>query len=467
MFYYFSCQSFGDRSFLRSDYAIECQVPSHESFMPFIFLVLVVFTAGLPLTILILLCKNRKNLYTPKIQQVLGFLYVRFNKNAEMWEIHEVARKLTLMGILIFLPNMARSAAAILVCVVCCCTLNYFQPHRNRVVLMIAQMSFLMSTGKYIVAVLLTNQDATSDKESQQIFGWILVLMDILFLLVWLRSFLKVWLKLRASIRRAQSASKAKMKRMTLSASQLSSAASSAAKEYEQQDRTHQENNTKVHPVSMKSEELSTEEEVKRIRKQSDIARRSTLTNIKQREVKANARVQKRLALRKKAKQAGALKQCAIFSNMNDTSHNRIVDAMAYEKVENGTILCMQGQPATSMYLLMTGSCIVMVNMLEVAKLRQLDVFGESALFATGDEHDPSRFRTATIIAFGQLELLVLNQKALRALITSGDLDENTVAALGGLAQQRRESNLSLGGLGETSGGTIVLSAPTEIVTEP
>ena len=150
--------------------------------MPFIFFVLVVFTAGLPLLVLILLCKNRKNLYTPKIQQVLGFLYVRFNKNAEMWEIHEVARKLTLMGILIFLPNMARSAAAILVCVVCCCTLNYFQPHRNRVVLMVAQMSFLMSTGKYIVAVLLTSQDATRNKESQQILGWILVLMDILFM---------------------------------------------------------------------------------------------------------------------------------------------------------------------------------------------------------------------------------------------------------------------------------------------
>ena len=70
MFYYFACDDIGKKAFLRADYSIECNVPSHTAFMPFIFVVLVLFTVGLPLVVLLLLCKNRKKLYTPKVQQV-------------------------------------------------------------------------------------------------------------------------------------------------------------------------------------------------------------------------------------------------------------------------------------------------------------------------------------------------------------------------------------------------------------
>ena len=180
------------------------------------------------------------------------------------------------------------------------------------------------------------------------------------------------------------------------------------------------------------------EREVQRIRKTSEIARSKTIDNLRLQEKKADARVQKRLALRKRAKQMGALQKCATFSKISDTNRDHIVDAMTYEKIARGTELCMQGHKADCMYLLMSGSCTVMVNMKEVGALSPLDVFGESALFASGDAQDPSRFRTATVIAVDDLEVLVLQEQELSRLVASGDLDESTIAALAQVAQERK-----------------------------
>jgi hypothetical protein len=51
------------------------------------------------------------------------------------------------------------------------------------------------------------------------------------------------------------------------------------------------------------------EQEVQQIRKASELARRKTIDRVRQQEEKADARVQKRLALRKKATQMGALQK--------------------------------------------------------------------------------------------------------------------------------------------------------------
>jgi hypothetical protein len=168
-----------------------------------------------------------------------------------------------------------------------------------------------------------------------------------------------------------------------------------------------QEKFTTVIDGSVKvAEKTKTQEEAHRIRKHSEMHRSTTINKIKQKEEKANARVQKRLELRKRAKQMGALKKCDAFANVSETSRDNIVDGMTYEKVLHGTVLCMQGDPAKCMYLLMSGSCTVMVNMQEVGQLWPLDVFGEAALFASGDAENPSRFRTATVIAVDDLEIL-------------------------------------------------------------
>jgi hypothetical protein len=126
----------------------------------------------------------------------MGFLYARFQKGSEFWEMHEVVRKCALMGLLIFLPPTSRAAVGILICVVCCCTLNYFQPHRNRLVLFVSQMSFLMSTFKYVCAVFLRINDLNED--DRKVMGWILVVLDVVFLLASVVAFVLVMVLLRA-----------------------------------------------------------------------------------------------------------------------------------------------------------------------------------------------------------------------------------------------------------------------------
>ena len=95
-------------------------------------------------------------------------------------EIHEVFRKILLMGVLTFLPPMTRAAIAILVSAIACCTLNFFQPHRNRIVLAVAQMAFLLSTFKYIMAVLISN---SLEGDDGFFMGLLMILMDVTFML--------------------------------------------------------------------------------------------------------------------------------------------------------------------------------------------------------------------------------------------------------------------------------------------
>ena len=110
--------------------------------------------------------------------------------------MHEVVRKCALMGLLIFLPETSRAAVGILICVVCCCTLNFFQPHRNRLVLFVSQMSFLMSTFKYVCAVFLRLNDLK--QEDAAVMGWVLVLLDVVFMVASLVAFVLVFVLLRA-----------------------------------------------------------------------------------------------------------------------------------------------------------------------------------------------------------------------------------------------------------------------------
>ena len=67
-----------------------------------------------------------------------------------------------------------------------------------------------------------------------------------------------------------------------------------------------------------------------------------------------------------------------------------------------------------------------------------------SPVFASGISEDPSRFRTATVVAVNDLEVLVLQKQQLNRLLASGDLDESTVAALSQVAQERKRAKFGL-----------------------
>jgi hypothetical protein len=103
---------------------------------------------------------------------------------------------------LIFLPPTSRAAVGILICVVCCCTLNFFRPHRNKTVLFVSQMSFLMSTFKYVCAVFLRLNDLTPADAT--VVGWIMVMLDVVFMLGSVVAIVVIVVLLRASVNMVQ-----------------------------------------------------------------------------------------------------------------------------------------------------------------------------------------------------------------------------------------------------------------------
>ena len=211
--------------------------------------------------------------------------------------------------------------------------------------------------------------------------------------------------------------------------------------------------------VSNKKEEQSFEEQLnektaneitERSQKSVDVKKKK----LKVAEDKADKRVQQRLRLRKRAKTQNVLKNAPAFANLTVKAQGIIVDCMTYSKFDKDIFMCKQGEQAVGMYLLMKGTCKVMVDEKEVATLKEYDVFGESTLFGKGliddpdtidiDETDASRLCTASVVANEDIEVLVLTKIELNKLMKSGDLSQQCVADLAKVAEERKTSNISV-----------------------
>lgn len=167
------------------------------------------------------------------------------------------------------------------------------------------------------------------------------------------------------------------------------------------------------------------------------MTRQATVEKVKKKQVKAEARVQKRLHLRQLAKKTNVLSKCQAFASLSEKSSHRIIDAMAYKKLPLGTHLCKQGEGAQFMYVLMSGLCNVTINHRKVGTLSELDVFGESALFGQRAK------RTATVtIASECVEVLVLSRKHIVGLMNSGDLDQKSIERISKISKGRSNKNL-------------------------
>ena len=129
---------------------------------------------------------------------------------------------------------------------------------------------------------------------------------------------------------------------------------------------------------------------------------REEVKNIQEKsEVQADKQVHVQTCER--AKKLGVLKKSATFEHITNEQHAAIVDKMFLEKIGEGTNVFVAGDSADAMFLLMKGTCSVTVNGKEVAPLKELDIFGESALSGTGDG-----VRTASVLATTEVQLLKL-----------------------------------------------------------
>lgn len=170
---------------MRSDYSIQCWGSEDWiAFSPVVFFVMILFVFGFPALILFYIHSHRKILHSPQVQEKIGFLYDRFNHGAEAWEVHEIIRKTLLTGVIVFIQDpVLQASTACIICSMACCTLNYFKPHKNKLLFWIGQQSFFVTLLIFIFAVVLIGSSETTTDESRNAIGVLLIALNVWFVL--------------------------------------------------------------------------------------------------------------------------------------------------------------------------------------------------------------------------------------------------------------------------------------------
>ena len=188
-FYYFDCHRLGENKYLlRRDYTLDCGNDDlgpnaaqlrYQEYLPVAMVLLIGFAINLPLMLGGFLFYHRNDLHSPMTRAKLGWLYYRFEKGAEYWEVHEVMRKMILTGLLIYMPEHVRAPSAVIVCVFACCTLNFARPQRNHYVFWMAEASFVLTTVKYLITIFVTSLGGGNiDSEAKEYLGYVLIALD-------------------------------------------------------------------------------------------------------------------------------------------------------------------------------------------------------------------------------------------------------------------------------------------------
>ena len=184
VFQFFHCNDIAGQFYLRADYTIQCWSLGWYAFSPVVLVVLGVFTVGLPGSISLYLYQHRLRLYSADVQQKIGWLYSPYVKGSEFWMIHDVIFKMILTGLLIYVPETARASVAAMISVFAVASLNYFIPHKNRILFWLTQLSFVVTTFKYLAALMLRVDHTKFNDGSEALIGWMLIAMDVTFMSV-------------------------------------------------------------------------------------------------------------------------------------------------------------------------------------------------------------------------------------------------------------------------------------------
>ena len=156
VFQFFHCRDVGGKRLLRADYNVECWSPEYAAFSPLVFAILAGFTVALPAALSFYIVRHRNHLYSTSVQEKIGWLYAPFVRGAEWWQIHDVLMKMVLTGLLIYVPPASRAGMATILSMVAIANLNYFHPHKNKVLFWLTQLSFMTTGAKYVMALLLS-----------------------------------------------------------------------------------------------------------------------------------------------------------------------------------------------------------------------------------------------------------------------------------------------------------------------
>ena len=431
VFQYFHCNDMAGTELLRADYDIDCQSDEYFRFRYFVGGVLFSFTFLLPATISFYLYWHRKDLYSTKVHQRLGWLYDPFVRGAEFWQVHDLLMKMVLTGMLIYIPTTSRAGVAILICVVCCCNLNYFQPHKNKLMFWLSQVSFITTTFKYTTALLL----ALSTAADTVIVGYLLIFLDIFFITssVLCLGLSLCIMRIRIKQQRAKDSEATEwIEKRTKELSNTSTVSSTKVSPVESIPSNAEIRNFSFAPSSSTADKIQANFEANERQLHERHERRRNRSMIH-----TQLRVEARLKVRK----AKTLNKVAMFAQLTPEQLEIVLKRLSFTKYVRGDVICCQGDMANSFYIIVTGECHVTlrgesdeVEDRWVKTLNTLDYFGESSLIGV----DQTRNATVTVSS-ERMQVLHLDRQTFDELVDSGVIGQDAIEHAKAVAEKRAQ----------------------------
>eukprot|EP00943_MAST-04B_sp_MAST-4B-sp1_P004840 g4840.t1 len=149
------------------------------------------FVIGLPALITFYLWRHKHELHSIQVKERIGFLYERYNRGAEGWEVHEVVRKALLTGAIVFIDDpLLQTTGAVIVCAGACCHLNYFRPYKKKLLFWLGQLSFFITLLVFLFTVVLIGSQVRSleketvGKETTFVVGVALIAINLIVIII-------------------------------------------------------------------------------------------------------------------------------------------------------------------------------------------------------------------------------------------------------------------------------------------
>ena len=404
------------------------------------------FTLGLPLAISFYLWKNRSRLQSHVIKEQIGFLYDTFNDGAEWWEVHEILRKSTLTGLIIYVQNpLLQSSTALVISIVALVNLNYFKPHKSKAIFWLDEIAFTTTALMFHAALLLSVIEESSIQNTEGV-GVFLIILNCSF---FVSSIYCAYISIREICKGVKQLKKFMHPKKL------------REKNDQQKNSSAEIQITKVRP--QRSPEMNLH-----MKRPTDIIEEHQMHETrlaerrKMQRKKSIARVKRRIQARNLLKASKMLEKISAFSSIGKANVDKIAKSLLIRNFEKGHVICKENDQASELYILLKGKVRVTKKQgarwlltgeeMTLAELFAPSYFGEMALLS---ENSPTRTATVSVVSDSAL-LMVMYKEEYEEMISSNILDAAALDSIRSTMQDRfQQQELALHREQKTTGSAV------------
>lgn len=192
LFQMFSCDELDDgKTYLRADYRIECDSSKHEALQVYAVLMMILYTAGIPIFYATILYTNRKVLMDGKareddaVAKSISNLWELYKPNRMYYELVECARRVSLASVVVFIYSNTAAQIAVTLMMGGFFTLlsEAAAPYASHLDAWVSRAGHAIVCTSMYLALLLKVNVASETASSQRVFESILVAAHVCMIL--------------------------------------------------------------------------------------------------------------------------------------------------------------------------------------------------------------------------------------------------------------------------------------------